>query len=199
MIRRPPRSTSTDTLFPYTTLFRSTENAAIAPEIQRFIAIHATGFALFTLLVQGTTLSMLIRRLGLDQLSAVDRAFRSQVLAQALSSVRSNLRSFAGRYELDDELVDTALKPYSDRLSRVAEDTSFAEALSDRERLVVGLIALANQEKALLMEQHRIGGLPSQLIDRYLMTVEAMIDGAREEGRLGYLRAARQQIGRAHV
>src|SRR3546814_10928010 len=52
-----------------------TENAAIAPEIQRFIAIHATGFALFTLLVQGTTLSMLIRRLGLDQLSAVDRAF----------------------------------------------------------------------------------------------------------------------------
>src|SRR3546814_5512477 len=103
MIRRPPRSTSTDTLFPYTTLFRSTENAAIAPEIQRFIAIHATGFALFTLLVQGTTLSMLIRRLGLDQLSAVDRAFRSQVLAQALSSVRSNLRSFAGRYERSEE------------------------------------------------------------------------------------------------
>src|SRR3546814_11310510 len=67
-----------------------------------------------------------------------------------------------------------------------------SEALSDRERLVVGLIALANQEKALLMEQHRIGGLPSQLIDRYLMTVEAMIDGASEEGRLGYLRAARQ-------
>src|SRR3546814_2412627 len=27
MIRRPPRSTRTDTLFPYTTLFRSTERA----------------------------------------------------------------------------------------------------------------------------------------------------------------------------
>src|SRR3546814_6578140 len=27
MIRRPPRSTRTDTLFPYTTLFRSPENA----------------------------------------------------------------------------------------------------------------------------------------------------------------------------
>src|SRR3546814_9519622 len=27
MIRRPPRSTRTDTLFPYTTLFRSTEDA----------------------------------------------------------------------------------------------------------------------------------------------------------------------------
>src|SRR3546814_3079850 len=30
MIRRPPRSTRTDTLFPYTTLFRSVEDADIA-------------------------------------------------------------------------------------------------------------------------------------------------------------------------
>src|SRR3546814_16094092 len=29
MIRRPPRSTRTDTLFPYTTLFRSTESTSI--------------------------------------------------------------------------------------------------------------------------------------------------------------------------
>src|SRR3546814_11064510 len=31
MIRRPPRSTRTDTLFPYTTLFRSDRRRAIAP------------------------------------------------------------------------------------------------------------------------------------------------------------------------
>src|SRR3546814_3808830 len=30
MIRRPPRSTRTDTLFPYTTLFRSDEHLAMA-------------------------------------------------------------------------------------------------------------------------------------------------------------------------
>src|SRR3546814_4475146 len=29
MIRRPPRSTRTDTLFPYTTLFRSTDRQAV--------------------------------------------------------------------------------------------------------------------------------------------------------------------------
>ncbi|MGF1594645.1 MAG: cation:proton antiporter [Kiloniellaceae bacterium] len=169
-----------------------TENPFVSPEVKRFIAIQATGFALFTLLVQGTTLSPLMRWLGLDQLSPIDRAFRSQVLTQALSSVRSNLRSFAGRYELADDLVDQAIRPYSDRLSRVAEDNSFAEALSDRERLTVGLIALANQEKSLILEQHWSGGLPSALIDRYLLTVESMIDGAREDGRLGYLRAARR-------
>src|SRR3546814_7713307 len=31
MIRRPPRSTRTDTLFPYTTLFRSMDEPAAAP------------------------------------------------------------------------------------------------------------------------------------------------------------------------
>src|SRR3546814_5145291 len=31
MIRRPPRSTRTDTLFPYTTLFRSADSAAGQP------------------------------------------------------------------------------------------------------------------------------------------------------------------------
>src|SRR3546814_20224320 len=36
MIRRPPRSTRTDTLFPYTTLFRS-EAAAIAQHAMRFL------------------------------------------------------------------------------------------------------------------------------------------------------------------
>src|SRR3546814_2236506 len=35
MIRRPPRSTRTDTLFPYTTLFRSEEPHRIQPGIYR--------------------------------------------------------------------------------------------------------------------------------------------------------------------
>src|SRR3546814_6066482 len=34
MIRRPPRSTRTDTLFPYTTRFRSQRRAAAAPAAQ---------------------------------------------------------------------------------------------------------------------------------------------------------------------
>src|SRR3546814_19730118 len=33
MIRRPPRSTRTDTLFPYTTLFRSHEHQAVAQKV----------------------------------------------------------------------------------------------------------------------------------------------------------------------
>src|SRR3546814_4525019 len=38
MIRRPPRSTRTDTLFPYTTLFRSPSVSTRPPKVQSTIA-----------------------------------------------------------------------------------------------------------------------------------------------------------------
>src|SRR3546814_11515100 len=40
MIRRPPRSTRTDTLFPYTTLFRSERDQRLGSDILRGHAIH---------------------------------------------------------------------------------------------------------------------------------------------------------------
>src|SRR3546814_5973825 len=43
MIRRPPRSTRTDTLFPYTTLFRS-HHAAAARGLRRRTAFSAAAF-----------------------------------------------------------------------------------------------------------------------------------------------------------
>src|SRR3546814_1123276 len=46
MIRRPPRSTRTDTLFPYTTLFRSAELIRFRETCRAFmIAAEETGFA----------------------------------------------------------------------------------------------------------------------------------------------------------
>src|SRR3546814_15498799 len=44
MIRRPPRSTRTDTLFPYTTLFRSLEEFALGRPDARFEIIARLGF-----------------------------------------------------------------------------------------------------------------------------------------------------------
>src|SRR3546814_1082585 len=44
MIRRPPRSTRTDTLFPYTTLFRSGVANLRTDLLLRFIFIHKPGF-----------------------------------------------------------------------------------------------------------------------------------------------------------
>src|SRR3546814_6767441 len=52
MIRRPPRSTRTDTLFPYTTLFRSlaTVDSAGQPSARTVLlkAVDADGFVFYT-------------------------------------------------------------------------------------------------------------------------------------------------------
>src|SRR3546814_6444409 len=55
MIRRPPRSTRTDTLFPYTTLFRSSIRSGageLGVRVQSLSAQHAGGDALRTRLVR---------------------------------------------------------------------------------------------------------------------------------------------------
>src|SRR3546814_17051550 len=57
MIRRPPRSTRTDTLFPYTTLFRSTLATFrhTAPAPRKTLSLHrTTGAEPYLLRVDGT-------------------------------------------------------------------------------------------------------------------------------------------------
>src|SRR3546814_3954633 len=43
MIRRPPRSTRTDTLFPYTTLFRSTQSSLKIGDFSRRAGLPVSG------------------------------------------------------------------------------------------------------------------------------------------------------------
>src|SRR3546814_16179749 len=43
MIRRPPRSTRTDTLFPYTTLFRSLKEAGLLGQLKRCMKVEGIG------------------------------------------------------------------------------------------------------------------------------------------------------------
>src|SRR3546814_14238150 len=53
MIRRPPRSTRTDTLFPYTTLFRSCDSASILRTAPFVPPGEALGDALFKAAIDG--------------------------------------------------------------------------------------------------------------------------------------------------
>src|SRR3546814_4741721 len=57
MIRRPPRSTRTDTLFPYTTLFRSNRRAACCPR-HRECAFYRNGRAFPYLALVSRTIDM---------------------------------------------------------------------------------------------------------------------------------------------
>jgi monovalent cation:H+ antiporter, CPA1 family len=64
-----------------------TENRGLDPLIQRFVAVLATGFVLFTLFVNGTTLRLVIALLGLDRLSPRNEVLRDRILALSYAEV----------------------------------------------------------------------------------------------------------------
>src|SRR3546814_14850703 len=88
MIRRPPRSTRTDTLFPYTTLFRSALffNARIVCQFRRVLQLLAqfTDFVGLSLIVDGLAISPIA-------------GFREKVVHMCLDSVQRHCRARIGR------------------------------------------------------------------------------------------------------
>ena len=173
-----------------------TENAAVPPDLRRLVGILATGFALFTLAVQGTTLRPAIRLLGLDRLSPLDAALTAQVVATALQAVRAEVAEVAERYRLGHDIVRSEAKAFAARLDRAVEEAEKADALLDGDRVTLGLIALSGAEREAILDRFRHGELDAELAETALAEAERLIERTRAEGRAGYRRAAREELGR---
>jgi Na+:H+ antiporter len=167
-----------------------TENPALTPEIQRFVAVLATGLVLFTLLVNGTTLRFVIRLLGLDRLSPVDQALRDRVLALSYAEIGETIRMMASEHEISPSAIASALAPYETGMA-AANSPGLAEAgLTDHQRLAIGLVALGNQERMLALEIMAERAASPVAVQALLRNAEALGEGARSNGRLGYQRSA---------
>src|SRR3546814_13065393 len=88
MIRRPPRSTRTDTLFPYTTLFRSLEHEKLLSEYQEILTQIGE---LIRILTNPVRLMEVIR----EELEGVKRDFgdarRTEILESRLDLTLADL------------------------------------------------------------------------------------------------------------
>ncbi len=167
-----------------------TENPALSPQAQHFVAVLATGLVLFTLLVSGTTLRPVIRLLGLDRLSPRDRMLRDQVLALAYQEVCEAVRETAQEYSLGDAAVAATVAPYQDWIHQAAARDRAEAELGARARLAIALLALANQERALVLDAWSQRAAHAGVVQLLLRNADALIEGARSDGRLGYQRSA---------
>ncbi len=166
------------------------ENATLDPGTRHFVAVQATGLVLFTLLVCGTTLRPVIRLLGLNRLSPRDRMLRDQVLALAYEEACEAVRDTAKQYSLSDSAVRETVGPYEAWIRDAgARDRASAE-LSGPVRVATALLALANQERALILEAWSQRTVPAGAVQQLLRNADALIEGARSDGRLGYRRGA---------
>jgi CPA1 family monovalent cation:H+ antiporter len=167
-----------------------TENPALKPEVQRFVAVLATGLVLFTLLVNGTTLRFVIHLLQLDRLSPVDEALRDRVLELSYAEIGETIRAMAREHEISPSALTNALAPYEAGIAAAKSRGADEVGLTDHERLAIALVALGNQERMLALEIMAERAASPVTVQALLRNAEAMGEGARSGGRLGYKRNA---------
>ncbi|MCF1710148.1 cation:proton antiporter [Tabrizicola sp. J26] len=171
-----------------------TESAGIPPGVKREVGIIATGFTLFTLLVQGTTLRRVITLLGLDKLSPLDLALSKQVVAVALQTVRETVAETTKELGLQKTLVREEAKRFGARLDTAVDEADDGEGIQDRDRITLGLVALAGQERDLVLDAFRERMIGARLADRMLAEADRLIEATRIGGRSGYRVAARTAL-----
>ncbi|GHB47199.1 sodium:proton antiporter [Pseudovibrio japonicus] len=176
-----------------------TESILVPAEVKRLVGILATGFTLFTLLVQGSTLRLVIKWLGLDRLSPIDQAMSRQVVAVALQTVRENVARTTDEYALTRDVVRTEAKRFGSRLDEAVNNAEGSDDILDRDRVTLGLIALAGFERDMILQKVRERTISARMAEQTLLDADRLIEGARVGGRSGYQRAARQSVayGRA--
>ncbi|PZX17085.1 sodium/proton antiporter (CPA1 family) [Palleronia aestuarii] len=171
-----------------------TESFRVPDGIQRVVGILATGFTLFTLIVQGTTLRWVIGRLGLDRLSPIDEALSRQVVAVALQTVREDVARTTENYDLNRDTVRSEAKRFGERLDSAVKSAEDSADILDRDRITLGLIALAGHERDMILVRVRERTISARMAEQVLSDADRLIEGARSQGRNGYNRAARRSV-----
>jgi monovalent cation:H+ antiporter, CPA1 family len=172
-----------------------TESALVPPAVKREVGILATGFTLFTLLVQGTTLRWMIGKLGLNRLAPLDLALSNQVIAVALQNVRESVAETMRGYRLPPDVIRSEAKRFGERLNIAVDLAENAQEIPDRDRITLGLVALAGRERDLIIENFRQQVLSARLVDPMLSDVDRLIERTRQGGRYEYRAAGRQALG----
>ena len=165
-----------------------TEDPAIPETIQRFVAVLATGFVLFTLLINATTLRPVMRLLGLDQLAPRDRVLRSRAIDLAMVRVADRIGEIAAHHHLAEAVRDDVMQSYPLPLRAAAGRDR--EPLPEDEQLAIGLITLTNREEELYRSHLADGTISRQAFAPLLAKAGRLRDAASTRGRDGYLATA---------
>jgi monovalent cation:H+ antiporter, CPA1 family len=168
------------------------ENRQVPDEIQNLVAVVATGYVLFTLLIQGTTLRPLISWLGLNSLTPVEQSLRIRAVGLSLSDVRRDVEGIATAFRLD---ATPAIDPLLRRGALLAQEQQDLEArcgpLSLDERVYIGLTTLARYEEQAYLRYFSDAIVARPTVQSLSALAARLQDGVKARGRIGYEAAGR--------
>jgi CPA1 family monovalent cation:H+ antiporter len=170
------------------------EHPGAPGEIKQSIVSIVTGYVLLTLLINGSTLRLLIRWLRLDQLSASDRGLRDRALSLVIEEIEAELKAIARREILDPRAVETVIGRYGEQLGRMQRERGAGQDLKPDELLSIGLTILCAQEELRYFENFKSGIMPRSLAFRLLAEAVQFREAARSIGRIGYASTAQSTL-----
>jgi CPA1 family monovalent cation:H+ antiporter len=167
-----------------------TENEAMPGEVRRFVAILATGFVLFTLLVNAPSLRPLMAFLGLDKLSPEEEALRQRAVAFARSETARGVAELARSQGFEPQaqaVTSTARSP--------SDDEALTPAMLDQQaQLYSSLRILAEHEQELYRYRFEHHSVSRGVLAELLARTSRVQDSLKEAGLDGYARAARRAL-----
>ena len=158
------------------------ENEAIAPDIRQFVAVLVTGFVLFTLFFQATTIRPVMGWLGLGELTPRDQAIRDRAMAQILSNVTNGAAMAIERHDFEGDAAETLFADYRQRVATANEKVQGIEGMSEADWVTVGLASFVAQEKYKYFDQFGQGFHSVRVLRQLVVIVEDISDALRSRG-----------------
>ncbi|MFZ5779097.1 MAG: cation:proton antiporter [Pseudomonadota bacterium] len=155
----------------------------LSADTREFIALSATGFVLFTLFINATTLGLIMNVLGLDKLSRLELALRDRVLALSRAEVERHLQQIMRHRNASGAAID--VDPVSAGDAEIAAPAPQL-ALDLEERVKVGLVTLCTREKELYLDQFEQQILSRRMVAVLAADADRLIDSVRDRGVAGY-------------
>lgn len=161
-----------------------TEQEAVPEAARQFVAVATTGFVLLTLFANGISLRPLIRMLGLNQLSPVERAIRNQALAIALEDLQGKADEIAKTDHIGTEASERIHAVFDGSLASV-HDSQVAQ-MSLEQRVTVGLGIVSRREEELFFDILKAQIVDWRMAETLLARAERLEDATRTGGLKGF-------------
>ncbi len=161
-----------------------TEQHQIPHDLRQFIAVATTGFVLLTLFVNGLALRPLISRLGLNQLSPIDRAMRDQAQFLELETLSDKILAIAKQEHLDNDAIERIRANFD--ASQASVNAMHAHGLTDQQKLTVGMGMLVGRELELYYDTFKAQLIGWRTVEALLANAESLNDSVRSNGLQGY-------------
>ncbi len=169
-------------------------NPDFGPETRQFIAVLVTGFVLFTLFVQATTIRQLMDWLGLGELTPRDQAIRDRVMTQTLTHVTQGATEAIDRQGVEADLAAGLFEDYQRRVEAANEKANAITGMEEADWVTVGLATFVAQEKSKYFDQFGQGFLSVQVLRHLIASVDDISDAIRSRGVNGYLDAVERSL-----